>query len=85
VPPHWHPTDEGVTILSGTLRAGMGEKMDEGSMKDLATGSYVLMPRNSPHYVKAKGETVVQIHGAGPLEFMYVNPQDDPRKKKTTE
>jgi len=24
--PHWHPTDENVTVLSGTLGAGMGDK-----------------------------------------------------------
>ena len=27
----------------------------------------------------AKGETVIQLHGAGPWEIKYVNPADDPR------
>src|SRR5687767_6179739 len=27
VPPHWHPTDEYVTVLSGTLMAGIGDKL----------------------------------------------------------
>src|SRR5207247_2767120 len=28
VPPHWHPTDENVTVLKGTFMAGTGEKCD---------------------------------------------------------
>jgi hypothetical protein len=30
----------------------------------------------------ASGATVVQIHGMSPVEFVYVNPSDDPSKKK---
>ena len=29
VPPHVHPADENVTVLSGTFNFGMGEKFDE--------------------------------------------------------
>src|ERR1700739_5184225 len=25
IPAHWHPTDENVTVLKGTFRAGMGQ------------------------------------------------------------
>src|SRR5688572_9000651 len=25
VPPHWHPTDENVVVLQGTMRIGMGD------------------------------------------------------------
>src|SRR5688500_19865787 len=28
VPPHWHPTDERVVVLQGTLLLGMGAKVD---------------------------------------------------------
>ena len=28
IAPHWHPTDEHVTILSGTFAFGMGDKLD---------------------------------------------------------
>lgn len=81
VPPHWHPTDEHVNIISGTLMAGMGGKVDEGAMQALPAGSYVKMPRKMNHYVRAKGETIVQVTAMGPFEVNYVNPQDDPRKK----
>jgi hypothetical protein len=33
------------------------------------------------HYVWVAEETIVQVHGLGPLDISYVNPADDPRKK----
>jgi hypothetical protein len=38
VPPHWHPTDENLTILSGTVALGMGETWDESKMQNVPTG-----------------------------------------------
>jgi uncharacterized RmlC-like cupin family protein len=84
IAPHWHPTDENVTVLSGTFQAAMGEKLDESAMKDLETGSFALLPAKMAHYARAKGETIVQVHAMGPFVITYVNPNDDPRKKKTT-
>ena len=37
--PHTHPKDERVTVLSGTLYLGMGEKFDEKSAKGMPAGS----------------------------------------------
>jgi quercetin dioxygenase-like cupin family protein len=84
VPPHWHPTDEYVTVLSGTLMAGLGDKLDAGAMHALPAGGMAKMPRRTNHYVRAKGETIIQVQAIGPFEVTYVNPNDDPRKKKTT-
>ena len=81
VMPHFHPTDEHVTVISGTLAAGMGEKWDDAAMRTFTAGAYARMPQNSPHYVHAKEETIVQVHGTGPFTLTYVNPTDDPRKK----
>jgi hypothetical protein len=81
VPPHWHPTDEHVVIVSGTLKAGSGNKWDDASMHTLGAGSYAKMARRMSHYVQAQGETVVQITAMGPFQVTYVNPNDDPRKK----
>ena len=83
VMPHWHPTDENVTVISGTLVAGMGEKWDDAAMKTFTAGGFARMPKKTPHYVQAKEDTVVQVHAAGPFTLTYVNPNDDPRKKKT--
>jgi len=84
VPPHWHPTDEYVTVLSGTLMAGIGDKMDPAALHAMPAGAMAKMPRKTNHFVRAKGETTVQVQAIGPFVVTYVNPNDDPRKKKTT-
>ncbi|HEV8589664.1 MAG TPA: cupin domain-containing protein [Pyrinomonadaceae bacterium] len=81
VPPHWHPTDENVTVIQGTINIGMGDKFDESAAKQLPAGSFALMPKRMHHFAWASGETIVQIHGTGPFAITYVNPADDPRHK----
>ena len=81
IAPHWHPTDEHVTVLSGTFSVGMGETFDKAAMKDLPAGGYVLLPAEMRHYASAKTATVVQVSGAGPFALTYVNPADDPSKR----
>lgn len=83
IAPHSHPTEEQLTIISGTLMDGTGTKADESSMHAFRAGGFAKMPANMNHYVHAKGETVVQISGKGPFAIKYVNPSDDPRKKST--
>jgi phytoene dehydrogenase-like protein len=36
VPAHWHPMDENVTVLAGTVKIGMGEKYDAKAAPALA-------------------------------------------------
>ena len=81
MPPHWHPMDENVTVISGIFRVGLGEKFDKGALRDLPAGSYAMLPSGLAHYNRIKGETVLQFHGIGPYDINYVNPADDPRKK----
>lgn len=79
---HHHPTAENVTVISGNFHAGMGDKLDESHGFDLAPGAFASMPANMNHYVWASSESVVQVHGQGPFRIEYVNPADDPSKKK---
>ena len=80
--PHTHPKDERVTVLSGTLYMGTGEKFDEKAAKAMPAGSYGRTGAGVKHFGFVKGETVIQLHGTGPWAVEYVNPADDPRKKK---
>ncbi len=80
VPPHWHPTDEHITVLSGTFVVGMGERFDESSGTELPAGAYAFVQSKMAHYAWTKGDTVVQIHGIGPFTINYVNPADDPNR-----
>ena len=81
VPPHTHPADEVVTVISGTFNLGMGKTADRGATKALPAGSFVALPPGTPHYVYTDEETVIQINTNGPWGLKYVNPADDPRKK----
>jgi quercetin dioxygenase-like cupin family protein len=82
IAPHWHPTEENVTVLSGTFAMGMGETFDEKALKDLPAGGYAKMPAEMRHYALAKTAVTLQVHGTGPFTLTYVNPADDPRNKK---
>ena len=82
VPPHTHPTAEGVTVISGTFALGMGPKFDEAAAKEMAPGAFGILPAGMQHYAWSKTESVVQIHSTGPFEINYVNPADDPRGAK---
>lgn len=63
--PHTHGDTENVTVISGTLLVGVGTSFDESKMLSLDRGSYASIPSGTPHFAKAKGETVVQINGVG--------------------
>jgi quercetin dioxygenase-like cupin family protein len=80
-PPLSHPVAEHLTVLSGTIYIGKGEKFDAGAMKALPAGSFMVMPPNTPHFATAKEESTIQIHATGPWVSTYVNPADDPSKK----
>jgi quercetin dioxygenase-like cupin family protein len=79
--PHWHPTDESITVISGTFLVGMGDTLDAAKVSALPTGGFVFAGANQHHYAIARGRTVVQINGLGPFALTYVNPKDDPRNK----
>jgi quercetin dioxygenase-like cupin family protein len=85
VPPHWHPTAEHITVLSGAFQVGMGDKMNVAEMKTFPPGSFVALPKEMHHYGRAKVATTIQIHGVGPFALTYVNPSDDPRTNKPTQ
>jgi hypothetical protein len=82
IAPHWHPQRENVTVISGTFQVGMGDHFDETNMGTFPAGSFAFLDPDMHHYAMASGEVVVQVHGAAPLQFNYVNPSDDPSRKK---
>lgn len=80
VMPHWHPKQERITIISGTLNLGMGDTYDPAKVHALTAGSYSTMPAGMRHFANAKGDTELQLATNGPWGIHYVNPADDPRK-----
>jgi Cupin domain len=80
--PHFHPLRENVTVLSGTLKVGMGDQFDASKMMSFGPGSFAYLDPTMHHYAAVSGETVIQIHGMSPLKINYINPADDPSGKK---
>ena len=81
VAPHFHPTDEHLTIIKGDFLVGMGDKIDVKKTMSLSAGDFATAPASAHHYAIAKTHTVVQVHAMGPFQLTYVNPADDPTRK----
>jgi quercetin dioxygenase-like cupin family protein len=79
IPPHTHPKPERLTVISGTVYIGMGAKFDPDKGREMPTGTFGTWPAGMKHFVWAKGETIIQLHGTGPWTLTYVKPEDDPR------
>ena len=82
IAPHWHPNRENVTVIAGIFKVGMGDRFDESKMGGFPAGSFAYLDPDMHHYAMASGEVVVQIHGASPFQINYVNPDDDPSRKR---
>ena len=82
IAPHTHPAVEHVTVISGTMNIGMGEKFDQSSTQPMVAGTFGWWHAGMKHFAWFKGETVIQVHGIGPWKIEYLNPADDPRKQK---
>ena len=76
VPTHTHPRPEIGTVLSGTMRLGMGDKDHV-----FPAGSFYATPPGMVHQFTADEDAVVQVNSTGPWGINYVNPKDDPRQK----
>lgn len=72
LPPHWHPRDERVTILSGLAQVGFGDAWNEAAMTAFTAGSFYLNPPLSHHYVWIVEDTEMQLTGVGPWELHYL-------------
>jgi quercetin dioxygenase-like cupin family protein len=83
IPPHTHPKPEIVTVISGTVRVGMGETADRAKAQVLPVGSFFALSPGVAHYYFADEDTVIHLQSTGPWDIVYVNPKDDPRQKKT--
>jgi hypothetical protein len=82
IAPHFHSQAEQLTVLSGALFLGMADKMDTAHAHALNVGGYHYLPAKAHHYAYTKKATVIQITGEGPFDIQYLNPADDPEKKK---
>lgn len=81
VPPHWHPTDEHVTVLAGDLSFGMGDVLDRSEARSFGAGGFFMSGARMNHYVFTDRGATIQVTAQGPFGITYVNPADDPRER----
>jgi quercetin dioxygenase-like cupin family protein len=80
---HAHPDDRVATVISGTWYFGYGPRFDEKALKMLPAGSVYTEPPNANHFAMTRAEGVtIQITGTGPSGTVYVDPANDPNRKK---
>ena len=77
--PHFHPTDEYLTVISGTFLVGMGDSLNVAKASVMPAGAFGTVGANMHHYAIARGRVVVQVSAMGPFVLTYVNPKDMPQ------
>jgi quercetin dioxygenase-like cupin family protein len=82
VPPHWHVTDEHVTVLEGSFWVALGEKFDATKLQELKVGAHFIMPAGARHFGLHKAGNMVEVFGVAPFVVKFVNPEDDPNRPK---
>jgi quercetin dioxygenase-like cupin family protein len=81
VPPHWHPSDEHVTVLEGEMAFGMGSTLDRSKATIIKAGGFAVAAARMNHFVFTNGGATIQVTAQGPFGITYVNPADEPRNK----
>ena len=73
MPPHWHPKDERVTIISGKAGVAFGAESTREDATWFGPGDYYVNARHAVHQVWIEGPTVIQITGIGPWKAIPVS------------
>jgi len=71
VPPHQHPVDEHITVVSGTWYFGAGERFDSTALRELKAGAYAFAPAGTTMFGYSPDGAVVQVHGIGPFHIHW--------------
>ena len=80
--PHWHPTDEHITVLAGSLLIARGDKFDASKLIEMKLGGHSVMPAMMPHFGLHKAGNVVEVYGEGPFAPHFVNKEEEPNRAK---
>ena len=80
ISPHYHPSDAHVEVRAGTLRVGMGDKLDLKRTRVLTPGDSITVPAGMHHFWIASGRTVVSLTFIGPFAITYLRAEDAPRR-----
>jgi len=72
MPPHTHPRDERVTLLSGRMAVAFGADATRADAAEFGPGDYYINARDAVHVVWADETSELQITGMGPWKAEFV-------------
>ncbi|MBA2684785.1 MAG: hypothetical protein H0U66_09865 [Gemmatimonadaceae bacterium] len=79
LPAHTHPQVESVVLESGTLRVGLGKKIDRPHSVLLVAGDSASTPADVPPWSIADGEVDIMVtYETGPMRIAYMSKRDEP-------
>jgi quercetin dioxygenase-like cupin family protein len=78
IPPHWHPRQERVTILSGAVDLGFGSVANAGKTTRYRAGSFYVNPPRVMHFLFFPEATEMQMTGVGPWELQTSDISEQP-------
>ena len=67
IPTHSHPTDEFLTVISGTARMAFGEDAAKGAAQPMVAGTFTSLPAGSWHHLWIDAEAIVELSSTGPF------------------
>ena len=74
-PPHSHPDERVVTVLSGRYLLAAGSRFDAAALQAYGPGTVLIVPAGLVHFSAAgSSRTVVQESGVGPTAFLPAAP-----------
>ncbi len=74
-PPHWHPDQRVVTVLSGQYAFALGTRFDATALERYGPGTVLVVPAGQAHYSAALDAPVVlQESGIGPTALVPATP-----------
>jgi hypothetical protein len=74
IPPHTHPIDEHLTVLTGKVCLGAGPEFDRAKLKCLGPGGYAFFPKGTTIFGESPEPATVQVHGIGPFHLHWKYP-----------
>jgi quercetin dioxygenase-like cupin family protein len=81
VSPHFHSATLHIQVLEGSLKAGVGDRMDLKKVQTLSAGDTASVPANAHYYYTAPEVTILSIKTTGPFTLVYVDPTNHPNSR----
>ncbi|HXM02316.1 MAG TPA: cupin domain-containing protein [Chthoniobacterales bacterium] len=73
VNPYSYPDFENITVLNGNLYVGFGPTVSAAGEETLPIGGFISINPGTVHYWRTDAGTVLQFHGNGCLQPIFLN------------